>query len=66
MKRTRAPSRLEDWQAYYPLQRAALAYVGLFDLKAVLRRQSITRLGEWHVANEARIEAILGLERERA
>jgi hypothetical protein len=55
---------IEDWQAYYSLQRAALAYMRLMDRKAVPPRRSIMHLGKWHEANKARIEAILGLEPE--
>jgi hypothetical protein len=55
---------IEDWQAFFSLQRAAIAYMRLFDYGVVPPRQSLTALGEWFEANQARIEHILGLEPE--
>lgn len=52
---------LQDWQAFFYVQRAVLAYGRLLDLGIVGPRHSVLQLGKWHEANEKRIEGILGL-----
>ena len=55
---------IEDWQAFFSVQRATIAYLRLLKSGAVGPRSSITPVGEWFKANCKRIEVILGLPPE--
>lgn len=52
---------IEDWHAFFSVQRAIIAYGRLLESGAVPPRPSITPVGEWFLANCKRIETQLGL-----